>query len=213
MNKIINEIIQEALTFFHNSKGSHNWEHTERVMKLAYHIGQKENADLQVIQIAAILHDIGRETQDKSHGKICHAEEGARLAKGILGKYNLTNNQKTNIIHCIESHRFRNNHQPQTIEAKILYDADKLDAIGAVGIGRAFLFAGEIGAGLHNKNVDIATTKSYSKEDTAYREYLVKLIKIKNKIMTKESIKIAKARHEFMVHFFDRLNLEVDGKI
>jgi len=98
-------------------------------------------------------------------------------------------------------------------EAKILFDVDKLDAIGAVGIGRAFLFAGEIGAKLHDKNVDIKKTKEYTKDDSAYREYLVKLRKIKNRMFTKEGKKIAREKHGFMVNFFNRLNKEIDGKL
>jgi len=120
---------------------------------------------------------------------------------------------RENIVHCIKTHRFRNAHEPETIEAKVLYDADKLDSIGAVGIGRAFLFAGEIGAKLHNLNADIANTKAYTKEDTAYREFVVKLSKVKNRMLTPAGRKIALERHDFMVRYFDRLNLETEGKI
>ena len=88
-----------------------------------------------------------------------------------------------------------------------------MDAIGAIGIGRAFLFAGEMGAKFHEKDVDIEKTKEYSKEDTAYREFIVKLRKIKDRMFTKEGKRIAKERHKFMVNFFDRLNKEVDGKL
>ena len=102
---------------------------------------------------------------------------------------------------------------PNSKEAKILFDADKLDSIGAIGIGRAFLFAGEIGAKLHNKDVDIDKTKPYTKEDTAYREYMIKLRKVKERMLTDEGKHIAKERHKFMVEFFDRLNKEVDGNL
>ena len=80
---------------------------------------------------------------------------------------------------------------PETTEAKILFDADKLDSIGAVGIGRAFLFAGEVGARLHNKDRDLSPTKPYTKEDTAYREYMVKLRHSREKMLTKEGRRIA----------------------
>lgn len=210
---MIDQIIVIAKTFFHNSRGSHDWEHSERVMKLALHLAETEKADKTVVQIAAILHDIGRGVQDKSGGKICHAEEGARLAQKILQDFSLAKTEQENIIHCIRSHRFRNAHQPETIEARVLYDADKLDSIGAVGIGRAFLFAGEIGAKLHNKGVDISQTRAYTKEDTAYREFVVKLSKVKDRMLTASGQKIAEKRHAFMVEFFHRLNLEVEGKI
>lgn len=208
---LIKQITEKAEKFFSNSKGSHDWEHVLRVYNLCLHIGKKENANLKILKISAILHDIGRKYQDKCKGKICHAEKGAELAIKLLSEFKINNEEIDKIIHCIETHRFRGNKIPKSKEAKVLFDADKLDSIGAVGIGRAFLFAWEIGAKLHNNNVDINTTEAYSKEDTAYREYLVKLIKIKEKMLTKEGRNIANERHEFMVKFFDRLNKEVEG--
>lgn len=210
---IVEQIKKQAKEFFSNSKGSHDWEHTLRVFNLCVHIGKKENADMEIIKIAAILHDIGREHQDKSNGKICHAEKGAELSRELLFKYKIDKEKINNIVHCVQSHRFRGNNIPVSKEAKILFDADKLDQIGAVGIGRAFLFSGEIGARLHNKDVDIEKTKAYSKEDTAYREYMVVLRKIKGKLLTKEGKRLARERHNFMVEFFNRLNKEVDGNL
>jgi len=175
------------------------------------HIGKKENANLEILGLAAILHDIGRLEEDKSGGKICHAEKGTILAKEILEKQNYEKKKIDKIVHCIETHRFRNNKVPQTKEAKILYDADKLDAIGAVGVGRAFLFSGEFGATLHIKNLDIEKTKPYSKQDTAYREFMVKLRKLKGKMFTKEGKILAEERHRYMKDFFNRLDKEVEG--
>ncbi len=100
---------------------------------------------------------------------------------------------------------------PKSLEAKILFDADKLDSIGAVGIGRAFLFAGEVGAKLHNGHQDLSKTVSYSREDTAYREFQVKLRKIKDRLLTPSGRKLAEGRHRFMVRFFERLDAEVKG--
>lgn len=210
---LIDGIKKESQRFFHDAKGSHDWEHTERVYNLCMHIAKKENADVEILKLAAILHDIGRPEQDRLNGKICHAEKGAILAREILEKHNVEKNKIDRIVHCIESHRFRNNKVPQSKEAKILFDADKLDAIGATGIGRAFLFAGEVGAKLHNKDVDIEKTEPYTKEDTAYREFMVKLRKLKDKMLTKEGKKIAEKRHNFMEEFFNILNKEVEGDL
>jgi uncharacterized protein len=91
-------------------------------------------------------------------------------------------------------------------------DADKLDSIGAVGIGRAFLFAGEVGARLHDPNIVVEKTRPYTREDTAYREFLVKLSKIKHRIFTQEGRRIARDRHRFMTEYFDRLNAETMGR-
>lgn len=183
----------------------------ERVYKLCIRIGEKENADMDILRVAAILHDIGREEETNSKGKICHAERSAILAREILKKYDLENEKINKITHCIETHRFRGNKTPISKEAKILFDADKLDSIGAIGIGRDFLFAGEIGSRVHNKDVDIEKTQPYTREDTAYREFVVKLRKIKDRMLTEEGRKIAEERHKFMTEFFERLDKEVDG--
>lgn len=208
-----NKILEEVKKIFSEAKGSHDWDHTERVYKLCMHIGEREGADLEVLRYAAILHDIGRNEQDNSNGKVCHAEIGAVMAREILTRYDFSDAQIDEIVHCIETHRFRGDKIPVSKEAQVLYDADKLDAIGAIGIGRAFVFSGEIGAKVHDKDVDIENTKSYSEDDTAYREFLVKLKKIKDKVLTKEGKRIAEDRHNFMVEFFDRLNKEVEGEL
>lgn len=209
----ISQIIEIAKNKFLNAKGSHRWDHTQRVCELAEHIAETEKANTEIVKIAAYLHDIGRTEEDKSNGKICHAELGAKMAAEILKNENFTPEKTDQITHCIETHRFRDNKVPQTLEAKVLFDADKLDSIGAVGIGRAFLFAGENGAHLHYKDNDPEKVERYSKEDTAYNEFLVKLQYVKKKMLTHEGSRIAEARHEFMVKFFDRLNREVDGLI
>jgi len=209
----IQKIKSEAQKFFEGKNSSHDWDHTERVLKLALHIGKKENADLEVIELASFLHDIAREEQNKSSGQICHAERGAFLAREILEKHGYNSEKINKIVHCIERHRFKRGLAPETLEAKILFDADKLDSIGAVGLGRAFQFAGEIGAKLHNSDVDIEKTKEYSEDDTAFREFSVKLKKVKNCIFTTEGKRIAEGRHNFMVNFFERLEKEIHGEV
>ena len=210
---MIDKIKEKAKEIFDNdSTASHDWDHTKRVYNLCIHIGEKENADMNILKLAALLHDIGREEQNKSKGKICHAEIGAKLAKEILENHNFDNETISKVIHCIETHRYRNNKIPETKEAKILYDADKLDSIGAVGIGRAFHFSGMINSKLHVSGIDIENSKEYSDDDCAYREYLVKLKNIKDKLFTEEGKRIAEQRHNFMVEFFERLNREIDGE-
>jgi uncharacterized protein len=208
---LFNQIKEEAKKFFSNARGSHDWSHIERVYNLSIHIGKKEEADLEILSIAAILHDIGRDLESKSNGEICHAEKGASMAEELLKKYKVPSEKIEKIVHCIETHRFRGNKIPSSKEGKILFDADKLDSTGAVGIGRAFLFAGETGAKLHNKDIDIHKTLPYTEDDTAWREFIFKLNKIKDKMLTEEGKRIALERHSFMVDFFDRLNKEVDG--
>lgn len=196
---------------FQGSRGSHDWDHTVRVYNLCLHIGEAEGADLEVLKIAAYLHDVGRKIQDESKGAVCHAERGAAIAAHVLNGYPLSDGKKGNIICSIRAHRFRNNHEPETLEGKVLFDADKLDSIGAIGIARAFQFAGEVGARLHNSEIDLSDTRAYSAEDTAYREFRLKLSKIKDRMFTAEGSRMAKRRHELMEKFFMSFLKEYEG--
>ena len=193
-------------------RGSHDWDHTLRVCRLCDRIGNVEGADLTVARIAAYLHDIGRSRQDSAGGGVCHAREGVRLAEPFLEDLPIDPGKKRNILHCIASHRYRGNAPPQTLEARVVYDADKLDAIGAVGIARAFLFAGEVGARLHAPETALRDTRPYTESDTGYREYMVKLRHIKSRILTAEGRRLADRRHRFMEFFFNRFQDEYDGK-
>ncbi len=208
---VIDAIIKEAKRFLYSAPGSHGWDHVERVYRLCIRIGEKEGADLEILKMAALLHDIGRDDEIRSGGKICHAKRGAVEAREILEKLGISGEKIEKVVHCIETHRFRGNKAPESLEAKILFDADKLDSIGAVGIGRAYLFAGEVGARLHNKGIEIEKTDAYSKEDTAFREFSLKLKKVKNRMLTKEGMRLAEDRHRFMADFFERLHDEVEA--
>lgn len=207
------DIEKEIKERFYVSNGHHDWDHTLRVYNLCVHIGKIENVDMKVLKLASLLHDIGRKEEYESKGKICHAERGAILAREFLEEKNYDKELIGKIVHCIECHRTRNDKIPKSKEAKILFDADKLDSLGAIGIGRIFYFAAGYNARLHNKDVDISKTKAYSKEDTPYREFMLKLRYNKDKMLTSEGRRIAEKRHEFMADFFNRINGEVDGEI
>lgn len=212
MRKIIDKICNEAKAHFSGARRSHGWDHTGRVRALAMHIGKVECADLNILELAALLHDIGRHKEDESLGEVCHAVEGAKMARTILARYKLETETIDRVVHAIARHRYRGKAKPETLEARILYDADKLDAIGAVGIGRAFLFAGEQGAKLHNApGVDPLKHRAYGPEDTAYREFLAKLRYIHRKMLTAEGRRLAKRRHTFMLRFFRELAAETGG--
>jgi uncharacterized protein len=213
LNSQVMIVEKRARKLFKGARGSHDWEHTLRVFRLCEHIGVAEKADMDTLLAAAFLHDIGRCFQDNSNGEICHAKKGAQMAETLLKGLEFSEAQKENIIHCIRAHRFRDSHVPETVEAKVLFDADKLDAIGAVGVARAYLFAGEVGAKLHNPDIDVEEVKSYSRNDTGFREYKVKLCKIKDRILTKEGKKIASGRHDFMEKFFKRFLDEYEAKV
>ncbi len=202
----------QARRYFDGARASHDWDHTLRVCRLCRRIAAVEGVDLAVVLTAAYLHDIGRSCQDDAGGAVCHAEAGARLAASVLAPLPFSPNQRQNILHCIRSHRFRGTHRPQTAEARVLFDADKLDAIGAVGVARAFLFAGEVGARLHSDVANIEATRPYSADDTGFREFKVKLCKIKQRMLTGEGRRLAAERHAFMEKFFSRFLAEYRGE-
>jgi uncharacterized protein len=209
---ILPQIYLAAQRQFADAPGSHDWEHTLRVLRLCRRIGPVEGADMEILEAAALLHDIGRPLQDASNGSVCHAVQGAAMAGRILAAMPLTADRKDNIIHCIRSHRFRDCHPPESVEAKVLFDADKLDAIGAVGVARAYLFAGELGACLHNPDLPPEQAEPYSRNDTGHREFSVKLSKIKDRMLTAEGRRMARERHAFMATFFERFLDEVEGR-
>jgi uncharacterized protein len=216
MKKIIKKIELEARKFFVGASGCHDWTHVERVRNLAVRIAKKEKADLFIVEVAALLHDIGRKSEMANKGLFCHAVQGGILARKILKKYDLKKETIENIIHAIEAHRFRENLPPRTLEARVVYDADKLDSIGAVGIGRDFIFAGHSGSnslytGNEKKLAKSGKDYSFTKEDSPILEYEIKLKKIKNKILTKEGRRIARERHDYMVGFFNRFEKEITG--
>jgi uncharacterized protein len=216
--RIIEEIKGEARKFFVGASGCHDWSHVERVHNLAVRIARSERADLNVVRIAAYLHDIGRRDEMKSKGVLDHAEIGVERARVILGRYRLQEEVRENILHSILSHRYRNEHAPQTLEAKVLFDADKLDSIGAVGIARDFLFAGIAGScclytGREKELAKSGQNFGYSEEDSALLEYYFKLRKVKSRILTAAGKKIAQERHAYMVAFFQRFEREVEGKL
>lgn len=107
-------------------------------------ISGKKGADLEVLALAALLHDIARPLEDS--GKVeDHALEGARIARRYLRSLGYPEDKVEAVAHAIEAHRFSRGPEPATLEAKILSDADKLDAIGAVGIARVFMYSGSMG--------------------------------------------------------------------
>ena len=130
-----------------------------------------------------------------------------------MKKHGIGEEEIEQVVHCIEAHRFRGSARPETLEAKIISDADKLDGIGAVGIGRAFMFAGEIKTKFYIKESEIKPGQEYTEYDTATREFLVKLRKLKDRMLTREGKRIADERHRFMVDFFKRMDKEVEGEL
>jgi len=191
-------------------EGCHDFDHTLRVLKNALELASEEGCSKQetaMIELAALLHDCARPEEFESGGKLCHAELGAVKAEKILRDLNCTDPELIRTVcDAVRCHRYRGKSRPRTRVACVLHDADKLDSIGAVGIGRAFLFAGKLGARLHNTEAEALNSEPYSREDTAYREYLVKLRHVPERLTTASGRRRAQERAEFMHEFFRRMN-------
>lgn len=164
-----------------------------------------------MVGIAALLHDVKRAQEDSSRGTMCHAQEGARFALQFLQARGFSPQMAAHIAACIRTHRYRGERTPETIEAQVLFDADKLDSLGAIGVARAFHFAGQIDARLHSRSDSAMRAAPYSEDDTAYREFLVKLGHIGARLYTDQARRLANDRYRFTAAFFDRLRQEVEG--
>jgi len=216
-HKKIIQIVQDKLTC-----SAHNLDHVFRVYNLCMLLSKHEkDVDLEVIIPSALLHDIARveESQDKT-GEIDHAVLGSEIAEDILINLGYEEEKIDKIKHCILAHRFRTGNQPNTIEAKILFDSDKLDVIGASGIARTFMLAGQFGQRLtvneslndylNTNTVENGRLKDVSRH-TPFIEYEIKFKKIPDKLYTRKAKEIGKRRLEFMEDYFNRLRLEIDG--
>ncbi|MCQ2378358.1 MAG: HD domain-containing protein [Victivallaceae bacterium] len=193
--------------------GCHDFDHTLRVAANAEALlAQSPEADGAVVKLAVWLHDCARNEEDAANGAVDHARRGAEKARSLLLECGASSELAERVSRAVARHRFRGGNAPQTIEEKIVYDADKLDSLGAVGIGRAFHFAGRIGARLHNAKEEALSGAPYGKEDTAYREYLVKLQRLPEKMQTLPGKRLAEVRVAFMKAFFDRLAEETSVK-
>lgn len=204
--------IPEAKALYDGADAVHDFDHVMRVLRLAERIAQAEGAELPIVRTAALLHDVGREEAQAAGAD--HAVVAAARAREILTGPPAAKVEA--VIHAIVAHRFRTDPEPSTLEAKVLFDADKLDAIGAVGVARAFAYGGAHGQRLWAPvaSVDLDQWRAEGDDPdthTPVHEFVVKLSRIKDRLFTPTGRRIAAARHETMVAFFKRLSKEVQG--
>ncbi|QSH40081.1 HD domain-containing protein [Lentisphaerota bacterium ZTH] len=211
IGNIMNNVIARVRAELEYAPGCHDFDHTLRVLRNAEKIAEElPEANLQIVRLSALLHDIARPEEMASKGAVCHAVLGIDKAEQILTEFDCPKLFIPRVCACIGSHRFRGDGpEPESVEAKIIFDADKLDSIGAVGVGRAFHFAGRENARLHNTEQEAINSAPYSREDSAYREYLVKLRLLESRMLTLPGKKLAAERAEFMHLFFRQLNREI----
>lgn len=209
--------LEQAQAYYVDADPAHDFDHVLRVLALAERIGLAEGADLEILRTAVLLHDIGR-PEELKEGR-CHARVGAEKARRILSSWPASTVDA--IAHAIAAHRYRDDLAPTTLEAKVLFDADKLDCIGAIGVARAYV----VGA-LHRQRlwgeVDpeyvlaLRLDKSLArrnmvKDHTPVHEFVFKLAHVKDILFTTTAKKMAEERHRFMSEFFLRLEREVKG--
>ncbi len=209
------------------SCSAHNMEHVMRVYNLSLYLAAGEpKVNLDILKPAALLHDIARVKEDRDDsGSIDHAVLGAKMAGRILNNFGYSDEQIKLIKHCILAHRFRSGQKPATKEAKILFDADKLDVLGAIGIARCFMIAGQYGERLYSE----VELEEYIKENLVggrpdgrikdmsrhapNLEFETKFKHIPDRLHLPKAKKLAESRIEFMERFFERLRREIEGEL
>jgi len=217
----IKEIVEAELN--QEKDSAHDIDHIMRVYNLAMRISKKEkDVDKDVLKAAVLLHDIGgaKEAND-STGQTDHAIVGAKMAGPILESLGFSDVKIKHIQACILSHRYRTDYKPETIEAMIVHDADKLDTVGAVGVARVFAWVGKHRAKIYKKT-DI---KEYIKENqngklngriqdkskhSAHINYEVKDKFLLGSLYTETAKKIGRKKLLYYKAFLDQLEKEVN---
>ena len=143
----IKEVVEKEL-----SCSAHSLDHSIRVYNFALHLAESENVDIEVLKASALLHDIARVKEDTDlSGNTKHAILGAEMAEPILRELGFSEEKIRHIMDCIRAHSFKGGDVPKTIEAKILFDADKIDSLGCIGIARAFSIGGQYGQKIYSE--------------------------------------------------------------
>lgn len=206
--------LEQARDWYDEKDVVHGYTHIQRVYQLAERLAIIERADVDIVRAAALLHDVQGSGTDQSMRDMHHIFAASFAAQWLTDE-GWIEARIAQVQHCIRSHRYRDeSEQPITLEAKILFDADKLDSIGAIGVVRALLYAVEHGKPVYsqpsarfieNGDMDI------EEEHSAYHEYIYKLRNIKDRLFTNTARQLAEARHDDMCRFFDGLAAEWNG--
>ena len=221
---IRNKVWKIAESYYRENDWAHGRSHIERVIRSAVEIGKQEGADIEVIELAAILHDIF--SREETHSKIKgfrHEIEAAKVSRGILGKLGISDATIEAVAHCIEAHRKRASSEPQTIEAKCLFDADKLDCIGAIGVTRSAFVSFEHGQEFYKEETDIEAYKRKNvradgtiidfRLHSSNLEYELSLKEVAKRMHTKTGRRLSEERAAFMDAFYERFAEELKGRL
>lgn len=208
--------LAQARAWYATADPVHAFDHIERVLALAERIGQTEGADMEVLRAAVLLHDAVNAAPADAAGRAAHHKAAADFAYTILHAEGWPADRIAAVQHCIRAHRFRGDEKPQTLEAKILFDSDKLDVLGAVGAARTIAYAALAGQPLTGEpSAQFRATgqKEPAEPHTPYHEFLYKLVHIKDRLYTPTARAIAADRHRYLAEYFARLQLETQGEL
>ena len=210
---LIKNTIEFVKQRLQNAEGGHDWFHIERVYKNSLLIAKDENCDLLVVQLGALLHDI-------ADSKFHNGDEtiGPKTARDFLKHQKVSENIIQHVIDIIENISFKGGNFSKkftSIELEIVQDADRLDAIGAIGIARTFNYGGFKNRAIYDPNVapNLTMTKEEYKnsESPTLNHFYEKLLLLKDKMNTQTGKKLAEKRHEFMLLFLEEFYAEWNG--
>ncbi|MDQ5875566.1 MAG: HD domain-containing protein [Thermoproteota archaeon] len=188
---------------------AHDFHHIMRVYKNAEIIGRSEGTDMEVLLPAVLLHDIV--VYPKGSAKSSRSsDESADLAKKILDNYGYPQKKINQICYCIRAHSYSKKVVPTSLEGKILQDADRLDALGAIGIARTFSVSGSENRTFYNAN-DPFCRSNRNLDDNRWTldHFQTKLLNLEENMHTKTAKKIARERTRFMIFFISQLQKEI----
>lgn len=211
MNKTTYSLIENyMLSCMQDS--AHDKEHIYRVLYNAMIIADNEaNVDYDVLIASCLLHDIGRKEQYENP-VLCHAAVGSEKAYRFLTENGFDVDYAEKVRQCIKTHRYRKSSPPESIEAKILFDADKIDVAGAMGIARTLLYKGIVGDPIYSLNDNgTASNGVDDKEPSFFHEYKYKLENVYSHFYTEKAAEIAKERQQTAVDFYNGLFDEINN--
>lgn len=212
MNNIIEEAIEYVKIFFENDFSGHDFYHTLRVYNLAKNIASNEKCDIELVCLAALLHDVD------DYKLVGIKDEIFINSKTFLRSHNYPIDRIDKICHIISQVSFKgsNTVKPDNIEGMIVQDADRLDAIGAIGIGRTFAYHGNHKMPMHIPEIkykeNMTENEYYNNVGTTINHFYEKLLKLKDLMNTETAKQMACHRHKFMEEFLNEFYLEWDGK-
>lgn len=187
---------------------AHDFKHTMRVYKSAERLAKKENANTKLVLCASLLHDIVSFPKSDKRSKSSSIKSAIKAAK-ILKKYNLSKTEIKIISDAIRDHSFSQNKKPKTLEGKILQDADRLDAIGAIGIARAFAVAGAEGRTFYNESDPFCDKRKPNDQNWTIDHFYRKLLKLEKLMNTKSAKTEAKRRTKILENYLSNLKKEI----